>query len=133
VSRLSASRPTARPRWPNGFIRLCRGQGCRVDQCRCVDALQLRHSTRSPDGADRRGSHVERPRARAFRHVSVFSEVVRGQICGFGVDSYLLGLRAAVSAIGEARPQTPRRRQRCCPIAGTRAGIFCAVVGWHLQ
>jgi 3-dehydroquinate dehydratase len=37
----------------------------------------------------------------AFRHISVFAEVVRGQICGFGVDSYLLGLRAAVSAIGE--------------------------------
>ena len=33
-----------------------------------------------------------------FRHHSVFSEVVRGQICGFGVDSYLLGLRAAISA-----------------------------------
>jgi 3-dehydroquinate dehydratase II len=33
-----------------------------------------------------------------FRHVSVFAEIVKGQICGFGVDSYLLGLRAAVSA-----------------------------------
>jgi 3-dehydroquinate dehydratase-2 len=33
-----------------------------------------------------------------FRHHSVFAPIVKGQICGFGVDSYLLGLRAAVSA-----------------------------------
>jgi len=33
-----------------------------------------------------------------FRHHSVFVEIVRGQIAGFGVDSYLLGLRALVSA-----------------------------------
>lgn len=38
-----------------------------------------------------------------FRHVSVFAEIVRGQICGFGVDSYLLALRAAVSAVQQAR------------------------------
>ena len=33
-----------------------------------------------------------------FRHKSVFVEIAKGQISGFGVDSYLLGLRAVVSA-----------------------------------
>jgi len=33
-----------------------------------------------------------------FRHKSVFAPIILGQISGFGVDSYLLGLRAAVSA-----------------------------------
>lgn len=36
-----------------------------------------------------------------FRHKSVFAEIVNGQICGFGIDSYFLGLRAAVSLIKE--------------------------------
>jgi len=33
-----------------------------------------------------------------FRHHSYIAPIARGQICGFGVDSYLLGVRAAVQA-----------------------------------
>ena len=33
-----------------------------------------------------------------FRHVSVFAELVKGQICGLGVDSYVQGLKAAIAA-----------------------------------
>ena len=34
-----------------------------------------------------------------FRHKSVIAAIARGQICGLGVDSYLLALRGAVSAL----------------------------------
>ena len=37
-----------------------------------------------------------------FRHHSVIAPIARGQIAGFGVDSYLLALRAAVSHLKSA-------------------------------
>ena len=38
-----------------------------------------------------------------FRHHSVIAEIAKGQIAGFGVDSYLLALRTAVNATRESR------------------------------
>jgi 3-dehydroquinate dehydratase II len=42
--------------------------------------------------------HMSNIHAReAFRHHSVIGEIAQGQVAGFGVDSYLLGLRTAVN------------------------------------
>ena len=38
-----------------------------------------------------------------FRHHSCFADCVTGQISGFGVDSYLIALRAAVSFAGQGK------------------------------
>lgn len=45
--------------------------------------------------------HLSNVHAReAFRERSVFAELTKGRIAGFGTDSYLLGLRAVVDAAG---------------------------------
>lgn len=47
--------------------------------------------------------HMSNIHAReSFRHHSVIAEIAKGQIAGFGVDSYLLALRAAVSTLKAA-------------------------------
>lgn len=47
--------------------------------------------------------HMSNNHARdKFRQYSVISEIAKGYIAGFGIDSYLLGLRAAVSASASA-------------------------------
>lgn len=39
----------------------------------------------------------------AFRHKSLLADIARGQVMGFGPDSYLLGLRGLVDGLRRAR------------------------------
>jgi 3-dehydroquinate dehydratase-2 len=45
-----------------------------------------------------------------FRRHSFLADVVEGQVIGFGVESYLLGVRAAVTILRSRRPLPPRAR-----------------------
>jgi 3-dehydroquinate dehydratase-2 len=48
--------------------------------------------------------HMSNVHAREeFRHFSVISPIARGSVVGFGVDSYLLALRACVSLLRQAK------------------------------
>ena len=52
-----------------------------------------------------------------FRHTSVIAPVVQGQILGFGMHSYLLGLRAALALVGRGAQSAPSTR----PVRAARA------------
>ena len=59
----------------------------------------LRDAHRCPGGSRRRGPPLQRPRARAIPSPLRHRRGRRGQIAGFGVHSYTLGLDAALACL----------------------------------
>jgi 3-dehydroquinate dehydratase II len=54
--------------------------------------------------------HMSNVHAREeFRHISVLSEIVKGVVVGFGVDSYLLALRAVTGSAGASKTSSRGR------------------------
>ncbi len=64
-----------------------------------TDAVLINAGAWTHTSVDMSNIHAREP----FRHVSMLSAVVTGQVVGFGVDSYLLALRAAVSKVSGGR------------------------------
>jgi 3-dehydroquinate dehydratase II len=52
---------------------------------------------------------LSNPYQDAFRHRSLIADIAAGQIVGFGVESYLLGLRAAAALLASRRRGSTRR------------------------
>src|SRR5262249_34714258 len=56
-----------------------------------------------------------------FRPASVIAPVVQGQILGFGADSYLLGLRAALALVERGGSREPSPSHPAKPVRAARA------------
>ena len=102
---------------------------CGTDQCRRVDALQLRHPRRAgdPDGANRRTTHVQHPRPRALPapHFRCSPRSCAGRDLRFGVDSYLLRCAPQLQQCQRSSRPSRRwpmcsRRTRCHPASADR-------------
>lgn len=50
--------------------------------------------------------HLSNPEAREpYRHVSLLADLACGRVCGFGADSYLLGLQGLISRLQMSAPE----------------------------